>query len=65
MQKNDYLKLCKCPFCGGKDLSIYLKGVNNRKYAVCCNTCDSRGERKPNKAEAIEAWNRRAKNESD
>lgn len=56
------IDLKPCPFCGGKDLSIYLKGMNDRKYAVCCNTCDARGGRKQDKKKAVEEWNRRIEN---
>lgn len=55
-------KLKTCPFCVGKDLSIYIKGMGDKKYAVCCNTCGARGGRKPDKKRAIEAWNRRGEN---
>lgn len=56
--------LKSCPFCGGKDLSIYSKGINDRNYAVCCNTCDARGGRKRDKERAVEEWNRRANNDN-
>ena len=52
-------KLKPCPFCGSDDLEIYIKGTGRRKYAVCCNTCDARGERTKIKEEAATAWNRR------
>lgn len=52
-----------CPFCGGKDLSIYIKGIGDKKYAMCCNTCGARGGRKPDKKRATEEWNRRANND--
>ena len=57
------LDLKPCPFCKGKDLSIYVKGINDRKYAVCCSTCDARGGRKQNKEKAAKEWNRRANND--
>ena len=51
-----------CPFCAGKDLSIYIKGMGDKKYAVCCNTCGARGGRKQDKGRAVEEWNRRDDN---
>lgn len=48
------IDLKPCPFCGGKNLSIHLKGMYDRKYAVCCNTCDARGGRKQDKKIAVE-----------
>lgn len=59
------IDLKPCPFCGGKKLSILLKGINlDRKYAVCCNTCDARGGRKQDKKIAVEEWNRRENNDN-
>lgn len=57
-------ELKPCPFCRGKDLSIYLKGTNDRKYAVCCNTCDARGGRGQSKGKAVEEWNRRVSDDT-
>ena len=52
-------ELKPCPFCGGKDLSIYIKGMGDKKYAVCCNTCDARGGRKQDKKKSVLEWTRR------
>lgn len=54
------IELKPCPFCGSLDLSVFIKGCDGKKYAVCCNTCDARGARKRNKEQAEKAWNTRS-----
>lgn len=56
------IKLLNCPFCGGKaDVD-----VGNFGGMVCyCEICFSQGKQCETEAEAIEAWNRRAKDESE
>ena len=56
-------ELKPCPFCGGKAEYIYEMPYN----AVKCTKCEAFGktivdsyEQQDGKAEAIEAWNRRA-----
>ena len=73
-------ELKPCPFCGGEKLIIKscreLKEYNNFEkceyipyYTVCCNLkkggCGAKSGYRPNRGEAIEAWNRRAGAEYD
>ena len=56
-------ELKPCPFCGGE--AEIISGASNRQvFFVTCDTC---GAETPwiarTKAEAAEAWNRRATNE--
>lgn len=47
-----------CPFCGGE---AWVIQILEDLYAVECRKCWTRtGTYQPTKAEAIEAWNRRA-----
>ena len=57
-------KLKPCPFCGGVNTKICIKGVNQYKYGVLCMDCDARGGRGKTKNEAIKAWNRRENNDN-
>lgn len=51
-------KLKPCPFCGGE---AWVIQILEDLYAVECRKCWTRkGTYQPTKAEAIEAWNRRA-----
>lgn len=56
-------KLKQCPFCGSKHIDIYIKGNENKKYAVVCNDCDARAGRKKTKQAAADEWNKRYGNE--
>ena len=66
MQRNDYLKLRKCPFCGS-DAELVDYGLNGNFKVVQCSVCGARTrmfdtdiKRGEN---AVEAWNRRASDE--
>jgi len=51
-------ELKPCPFCGGKASIRLFYGV---RYGVFCDCCDARvGGLYIEKADAIDAWNRRA-----
>lgn len=59
-------ELKTCPFCGGKARYIYRMPFN----AVVCQKCKAASkvfadyyEQQDGKAEAIEAWNRRAEDD--
>lgn len=58
-------KIKPCPFCKGKaeGVSKCLAG----EYRVTCNSydCDAAGPIKQTEIDAIEAWNRAAKDEDD
>ena len=54
-------ELKPCPFCGGKNITVFMKGLDRLKYAAVCEDCDARAGRKPTKKEALEEWNRRCK----
>lgn len=53
------IKLKPCPFCGGNNLSV--EGITF--YWVECIDCNATIAGHETKEEAIEAWNRRAKDE--
>ena len=55
-------QLKPCPFCGGKDIHIFIKGLDKLKYASVCDNCGARSGRKSTKTEALQEWNRRADN---
>lgn len=72
-------KLKACPFCGGDAESVcsYISGMSNRAYYVRCSYCNAfmgqdrrvvsfaRGsEFFENEDDAIEAWNRRASDDT-
>lgn len=57
-------KLESCPFCGGRNIRVFIKGVDKLKYAALCESCDARSGRKATKKEAERAWNRRANNDN-
>lgn len=76
MPNNDYPKLRKCPFCGGKgelrrSVECWGHGMYIPEHYVRCTECGARVEPKAEygqkEAECItkctEAWNRRADNE--
>lgn len=54
-------ELQHCPFCGGTNIKVFVKGFDRLKYAAVCEDCDARAGRKPTKKEALEEWNRRYK----
>lgn len=67
-------ELKPCPFCGGKPLIIYVPSIGT--VYIQCGSCTAAVGRKwksvstmigreffTNKKEAIEAWNRRIKDE--
>ena len=53
-------ELKPCPFCGGEDFQMV--SVYGGEYYVDCLTCTACGPSGETEEEAIEAWNRRAKN---
>ena len=76
MQSKEYQStLRRCPFCGGTKLTVkscseiteendFEKCKQLPYYAVCCDFrhggCGASSGYRPNRGEAIEAWNRRA-----
>ena len=66
-------KLKPCPFCGGKAGVMYAQCEGETTVAVVCQTCNTGifraksctwdGWRYKNAADAVDAWNRRAKDE--
>ena len=60
-------ELKPCPFCGGeaeeKSQTASLFNTRNVWY-IRCKSCHSTGEPKWHPKQAIEAWNRRAEDES-
>ena len=67
--KHKMTELKPCPFCGGTKLTIKscnetTEDNNFENYAVCCDFthggCGASSGYRPNRGEAIEAWNRRA-----
>jgi Lar family restriction alleviation protein len=68
-EKPTSLKLKPCPFCGGEarlllnaKRKIYGKDEYRTGVVACCNVCEARMFYGSEKL-AIEAWNRRARNE--
>lgn len=65
MQKNDYLKLRNCPFCGGKasinfDSEAIVDSQGRRwAYNVVCDKCCATSGLAYSIKMAIEIWNRR------
>lgn len=51
-------ELKPCPFCGG-EAEILVSDIADRAV-IYCRGCDAQIQIKPNKQEAIEAWNKRA-----
>lgn len=47
-------ELQHCPFCGGTNIKVFMKGFDRLKYAAVCEDCDARAGRKPTKKEALE-----------
>ena len=56
MQKKDYPKLRRCPFCNG-EATTYI--AYDDGYYVCCGECGCGLPVYNTEAEAIEAWNKR------
>lgn len=48
-----------CPFCGSKDIKVIQATVSG--YVAVCNDCWAATRAETTKADAIAAWNRRAK----
>lgn len=55
-------KLKPCPFCGSKAV-LYKYHWWGTAYGIECSQCKGLIDRCLTKEEAIEAWNRRAKDE--
>ena len=62
-------ELKPCPFCGGvaklntfKTKKLYLRSVG---YFIECTVCKNRTTMNLNAEDSIEAWNRRANDETD
>ena len=51
-------KLKPCPFCGADEASVEV--IDYDFYGVQCYCCKATGPTEETKAEAIDAWNRRA-----
>ena len=57
-------KLKPCPFCGSDDVTVRWFFHNDTYHVLCNQTlCHSKDPDGLNKQEAIEAWNRSAKND--
>lgn len=58
-------KIKPCPFCKGKAEGLSECGLS--QFRVTCNfwECDAAGPIKETEIDAIEAWNRAAKDEDD
>ena len=56
-------ELKPCPFCGGKADILIFEG--ERVYIECRRHCCEQAIIYPNKELAIEAWNRRAEDETE
>lgn len=48
-----------CPFCGSKDIKVIQATVSG--YVATCNDCWAASRAETTKADAVAAWNRRAK----
>ena len=59
-------ELKKCPFCGGEAEIRITEWDNSSKthYSVMCQKCESETTLYKTEAEAIAAWNKRAKDEN-
>lgn len=53
-------ELKSCPFCGGENIDFFSQGAI--AWFVQCDDCGATFPHFDSKAEAIEAWNRRADN---
>ena len=57
-------ELKPCPFCGAreddKDQPVNVGWVIDDAWQVSCDRCGASGAEHDGRAEAIEAWNRRA-----
>lgn len=61
-------ELKSCPFCGGNNVEVRCQtfvGIYRKDYAVFCYDCHFGLAWKDTEREAIEAWNRRADNDSN
>lgn len=60
-------ELKSCPFCGCEEIKISTGNIYKQKisYWCCCLNCNARASYFFDEEEAIEAWNRRVKNEID
>ena len=56
-------ELKPCPFCGGEAMIIVLPHARKR-FVKCKNQCCEQNTNFNTREEAIEAWNRRANDES-
>lgn len=55
----EMIELKPCPFCGGK-ADIYEPDVDIETHLVYCTKCQAETQLFAKREEAIEAWNRRA-----
>lgn len=59
-------KLKPCPFCGSKNIYLYSNITNiTSRWRVLCKDCDAQVGRYVMKEQAVDAWNRRAVEESN
>lgn len=56
-------KLKPCPFCGGTNIDCLEAGFRTGVWFVQCDECYATFPDFDSEAEAIKAWNRRAKDE--
>lgn len=57
-------ELKACPFCGPA-VEEYAPKFNRKERCVICDICDAQGPFAHTMAEAIAAWNQRAKEQDD
>lgn len=53
-------ELKPCPFCGG-EANHYHHAFTCAEHYICCDECGAKSDVYFTKAEAVSAWNRRAK----
>ena len=58
---DDAASLARCPFCGSDDLTIQDLSIGAAMAWVRCLGCRSSGPLRETPAEAVAAWNERAK----
>ncbi|MDE7104660.1 MAG: Lar family restriction alleviation protein [Ruminococcus sp.] len=59
------IKLKPCPFCGREAILKEKVSKDEIRYYVLCGKCMSKSHMFVTEKDAVDAWNRRAKNETD